>query len=766
VTETHNAAHAPDADHEHDHGQGHTHAHEIGAPLTATVDPQPSDYRESTMCAAYLTHDAMAGLGVEVGDVVRVSTKRGCKALARIVGEHPGPGHQHGVIRFDRFTRQTLKAYPHEEVTIERVELDTTPEVTLIPAVDISMLHLPNLVPDIKKLLAQSETPVREGMLLYVHLPEMGAGITYDVHSVHGQEGLVTDKTGVYMMFEHDHDHGPGSHQHADGTGGHSEAVVDTTFEDVGGLNEQIRGIREFVELPLIFPQVYRQLGISAPRGIIFFGAPGTGKTLLARSVANEINAEFFYINGPEVVGTFSGQTEENLRRIFGEAAFKTPSIIFVDELDAIAPARRTASTLSDSRAVTQLLSLMDGLKRAEGVMVIGTTNRIEAIDPALRRAGRFDREIYFPSPTASAREEILRVQTREMPLTDDALEALPDISRQAYGYVGADLMELAREAGLSALRRATGQFIDHPSVAAAARSADLVVTAEDFFSALRRMRPASLRESVLSYPTVTLDDVGGLADAKRRLRELIQRPLQHPELFGRLGLSTNLGVLLYGPPGTGKTLLARAVARETGTNFIAVQGPELFSQWFGESEEAVRDLFNLARRVSPCIVFFDQLDAVAPSRSEMENEGTRAPQRIVNQLLTELDEMDRASQVIVIGATNRLDAVDPAILRPGRFGVHLRIDLPTEAERAEILRVHLRNAALAAGTELSALAQTLAAQTPGFSGADLTFLCQAAKLHALEEAGFTGEPRLTLADFEAALPTLSIAAAAAHAGT
>jgi transitional endoplasmic reticulum ATPase len=339
------------------------------------------------------------------------------------------------------------------------------------------------------------------------------------------------------------------------------------------------------------------------------------------------------------------------------------------------------------------------------------------------------------------------------MPLTDDAIDALPVIARQAYGYVGADLMELAREAGLSALRRASGAFIDHPSVAAAARSADLVVTADDFFQALRHMRPASLRESLLSYPTTTLDDVGGLAEVKARLRQLIQSPLEHPELFEELGLSTNLGVLLYGPPGTGKTMLARGIARETGANFIAVQGPELFSQWFGESEEAVRDLFNLAYRVAPCIVFFDQLDAVAPRRSDLENEGTRAPQRIVNQLLTELDEMDRASHVIVIGATNRMEMVDPAILRPGRFGVHLHVDLPDETDRAEILRLQLRGAALAPGLTLAAVVDAVVPRTNGASGADLAQLCQAAKLHALEAAHFAGEPRLTLADFIFASP-------------
>ena len=382
----------------------------------------------------------------------------------------------------------------------------------------------------------------------------------------------------------------------------------------------------------------------------------------MARSVANEVNAQFFYINGPEVVGTFSGQTEENLRRIFGEASFKPPSIIFIDELDAVAR-RRTASTLSDARAVTQLLSLMDGLKRAEGVMVIGTTNRIEAIDPALRRAGRFDREVYFPTPSVPAREEILRVQTREMPMSEDAIASLPDVAQQAYGFVGADIMELAREAGLNALRRATTGFISNQSITTVSAE-DLTVTRDDFFSALKAVHPASLRESVMSYPTTTWSDIGGLAHAKERLRELIEKPLRQPELFERLGLSTNLGVLLYGPPDGQDPARPRHRSR-TGVNFIAIQGPELFSQWFGESEESVRNLFNLARRTSPCIVFFDQLDAIAPNRAEMDLEGTRAPQRIVNQILSELDGMEQLSPVIVIGATNRINMVDPAICAP-----------------------------------------------------------------------------------------------------
>nr|WP_246215132.1 AAA family ATPase [Modestobacter muralis] len=593
-------------------------------------------------------------------------------------------------------------------------------------------------------------------MLLYVRLPDGLAGVTYEVHFVApaedgagGHEGVVTGETTIWLVQD-DHHHGPGDHEHDHDKV--SETVLDTTFEDVGGLTPQIREVREFVELPLIFPQVYRQLGINPPRGVIFHGAPGTGKTLLARSVANEINAELFYINGPEVVGTFSGETEANLRKVFAEASLNPPSIIFIDELDAIAPARRMATSTTEARTVTQLLALLDGLRRAEGVLVIGTTNRVEAIDPALRRAGRFDREIHFPTPGVEAREQILRVQTREMPLAEDALAALPAIADRAYGFVGADIMELSREAGLNALRRASTRFVDAPSMASYPAAEDLVVTGADFESALRTVQPAAMRESLITYPRVTWADIGGLEHVKSRLQDLVEKPLRHPEVFERIGLSSNLGVLLYGPPGTGKTLLAQAIARESGVNFLPIQGPELFSQWLGESEESVRHIFDVARRAAPCIVFFDQLDAVVPQRSDLEHEGTRAPQRVVNQLLAELDGMESRSQVIVIGATNRMSMVDPAALRPGRFGVHLHVGPPEEAGRSEILRIHLAGAALGDGLTLDEVIAHLVPRTTGLTGADLAFLVQNAKLAALDLDQASPDPRLDIATFDAVL--------------
>jgi len=721
---------------------------------TAVVDPRPIDYRDTSLCSVFLGGDLRSDLGADDETVLRITTSRGRRVLGRVISREGEVDD--GAIRVDRFTRQALKAYPHDEVTLEVTRPPDATEVALLPGIDLGQRYDPQIVPTVKRLLVDQQVCVRPGMLLYVRMPGGLAGITFDVHFIQtedGEEGRVTPDTTIWFV-DADHNHGPGDHEHSHDE--FSETVLDTTFEDVGGLSPQIREIREFVELPLIFPQVYRQLGISPPRGVIFHGAPGTGKTLLARSVANEINAQLFVINGPEVVGTYSGETEANLRKIFAEASLRTPAIIFIDELDAIAPIRRVASSQSEARAVTQLLALLDGLKQAEGVLVVGTTNRLDAIDPALRRAGRFDREIHFPTPGVEEREQILRLHTREMPLDSQSLKALPTIAERAYGFVGADLMELSREAGLSALRRASQSFVEAPSLGSYPSPEELIVQRDDFEDALSRVRPAAMRESLISFPDTGWDDIGGLARVKQRLVDLIEQPLRNPARFERVGLSSNLGILLHGPPGTGKTLLARAIAREAGVNFLPIHGPELFSQWLGESEESLRHVFNVARRSAPCIVFFDQLDAIVPRRSDLEHEGTRAPQRVVNQLLSELDGMERRSQVVVLGATDRISMVDPAALRPGRFGVHLHVGPPEADERAQILRIHLRDARAHDEATLEALIHELVDRTQGLVGAQLEFICQDAKLAALDGLDPEDEPRLRLTHFERALVELA----------
>lgn len=717
---------------------------------TTVVDPQPVDYREQLTCSILLAPDVRAALHARDGEVIRISTSRERSVLCRVRESSNAPGA--GSIRVDRFSRQALKAYPHEEVTLEVVDPAPADEVYLVPTAGPASVHDARLVPVLKRLLAEQRVAVRAGMILYVRLPHRSAGSTYDVHFVSGDEGYVANQSALWLI-DADHEHGPGDHAHEHPHGG--ETVIDTTFEDIGGLSAQIKAVHEFVELPLIFPQVYRQLGISPPRGVVFHGAPGTGKTLLARSVANEVNAQLYRINGPEVVGTYSGETEANLRRIFSEASLNTPSIIMIDEIDAIAPARRRASSQSEARSVTQLLALMDGLERSEGVLVIATTNRIDAIDPAMRRAGRLDREVYFPTPAADARTEILRVHTREMPLAETAVNGLREIAERAHGFVGADLLELCREAGLSSLRRAAAQFLEQPSLSASPRSDDLVVRREDFDMALEAVRPAAMRGSLIEDPGVGWADIGGLDEVKKQLRGWATISLHHPDALARVGASANPGIMLYGPPGTGKTLLGRAIAREVQANFIQVQGPELFTQWLGESEESLRQVFDIARRSSPCVIFFDQIDAVAPVRNELGAGDMRASYRIVSQLLAALDELETRNRVIVIGATDRLASVDPAVFRPGRFGMRLHVAVPDADGRSDILRIHLRAAQLAEGLSLPSLIDYLTSRTDGFVGASLAFLCQNARLHAMQKNGFISEPRLGKDDFDAALDEL-----------
>ncbi|MSQ23910.1 MAG: AAA family ATPase [Chloroflexi bacterium] len=721
---------------------------------TATVDFVTPDYDEGA-CTIQLRSDVMKECGVEIGDVVRLSTKRGLTALARIAGaDVPGSG---GSVRLDRQIQRTIRAAPREEVQVERADVPPATRVLLMPVAAV-WGYQPFFLTHIRRVLSTARAPLSEGMLIYIPLPNVSAGIALEAHSVQeGGEGYVTADTEVFIELDHAHEHGPDA-RHFHKPGEHTRRIGGAVYEDVGGLDDQVRAVREFVELPLVFPQIYRRLGIMPPRGVIFYGAPGTGKTLLARTVANEVNANFYYINGPEVVGTYSGQTEENLRRIFRQAATTPPSIIFIDEIDTIAPMRGGIGTMSDARAVTQLLTLMDGLEQLEGQIVIGTTNRIEAVDPALRRPGRFDKEVYFATPPPKAREQILRIQSRNMPLSAEAHAALPRIAELAYGYVGADLMELAREAGMHALRRVASDFLDPANSGSASyehepQVHDLQVGTDDFDYALSKVKPTALRESMLSFPDVTWAEVGGLETVKRRLRDLVEKPLHHPDLFNRLGLPTSLGVLLYGPPGTGKTMLAKAVAREFGVNFVAVHGPELFSQWVGGTEENVRRIFNIARRTAPCVIFFDQLEAIAPARGALDAGASGgAQQRAINQLLGELDGMEPLSQVVVIGATNTFESVDPAMLRPGRFGVHLYVGLPDVKDREAILRVHLQGAILDEGTTVDSLVETLLPRTERMAGADLAYICQSAKIRALDELDYAGDPKLTMHHFEGVL--------------
>jgi transitional endoplasmic reticulum ATPase len=496
------------------------------------------------------------------------------------------------------------------------------------------------------------------------------------------------------------------------------------TYDDVGGLEEQLQRVREMIELPLKHPELFDRLGIDPPKGVLLYGPPGTGKTLIAKAVANEAGAQFFSIQGPEIISKYYGQSEEKLREKFEEAEKNAPSIIFIDEIDSIAPKREDVHGEVERRVVAQLLTLMDGMVGRGQVIVIGATNRDEAIDPALRRPGRFDREIEIGVPSREGRKEILEIHTRGMPLAEDV--SLDELASVTHGFVGADLMALARESAMKCLSRYVPEF-DLGKPIPGEILERVRVTASDFSDALRELEPSAMREVLVEIPKVAWDDVGGLEDVKRQLREMIEMPLENSAAFKRMGIRPARGIFLYGPPGTGKTLLAKAVATESKANFISIKGPEIMSKWVGESEKAVRQAFKKAKQVAPAIVFLDEIDAIAPRRGGGSD--SSVTERVVNQLLTSMDGLESLGKVTVIAATNRPDIVDPALLRPGRFDRLVLIPVPDEGARLSILSVHTKAMPIR-NVEL----KELAAKTDGFVGADLENLCREAAMTALRE--------------------------------
>ena len=641
--------------------------------------------------------DTRANAGVRIGDTVRVGTAEVADADAVTLAAPDalrGSGIDASVI--ERAVKSDLRdrpLHPGEQVRVERLGGDPF----VVESAD----------PD-GTVRVTSETRVR--VTFGGRGTETGSGASgADAARTESDSGAGSGSPGAG---------GAGSGSSADATD-RSGGGPTVSYEDIGGLDEELDLVREMIELPLSEPEVFAHLGVDPPRGVLLHGPPGTGKTLIAKAVASEVDAHFITISGPEIVSKYKGDSEERLRERFEEAKTNAPAIIFFDEIDSIAGTRDEGGEMED-RIVGQLLSLMDGLEDRGDVIVIGATNRVDDIDPALRRGGRFDREIEIGVPNEAGRREILDVHTRRMPLSDDV-----DVDRLAsrtHGFVGADLESLASEAAMHALRRARRADADAPVT-------DLRVTREDFEAAMASVDPSAMREYVAEAPTQGFDEIGGLDDAKRKLERSITWPLRYGPLFEAANTSPPSGVLLYGPPGTGKTMLARAVAAESGVNFVHVAGPELLDRYVGESERSVREVFERARQAAPSIVFFDEIDAIATARDGMGGDDG-VSDRVVSQLLTELDGLADNPNLVVLAATNRRDALDPALLRPGRLESHVRVGEPDEAARREIFRVHTRGKPLSDDVDVD----QLAAEAEGYSGADVAAVCREAAMLAVEE--------------------------------
>jgi transitional endoplasmic reticulum ATPase len=506
------------------------------------------------------------------------------------------------------------------------------------------------------------------------------------------------------------------------------ESVPQVTYEDIGGLKEEVKKIREMVELPLKHPEIFSRLGIEPPKGVLLYGPPGTGKTLLAKAVANETEAHFILLNGPEIMSKFYGESEKRIREIFEEAEKNAPSIIFIDEIDAIAPKREDVQGEVERRVVSQLLTMMDGLNTRGKVVVIGATNRPNSLDPALRRPGRFDREIEISIPDKEGRLSVLKIHTRSMPLDKDIV--LEDIAAKTHGFVGADLNALTKEAAMAVLRRLLPKLkLEESEEIPKDVLEELKVTKKDFDDASKIVRPSAMREVLVETPNTKWADIGGIEQVKVELKEAVEWPLKFPKSFERMGIKPPKGVLLYGPPGTGKTLLAKAVANESEANFIQVKGPSLLSMWVGKSEEGVRKIFERARQVAPCIIFFDEIDSLASRRGE--EHGQKVTERVLNQLLAEMDGIEDLTNVIVIGATNRPDMLDSALLRPGRFDRIVYVNVPEKAGRLQILKIHTKNMPLDKDVDINDIAE----RTEGYTGADLEALAREAAMLALRES-------------------------------
>ncbi|MAG50628.1 ATPase [archaeon] len=678
--------------------------------------------------------ETMHEIGVRVGDIIEIEGNR--KTVGIVDRAYPTDVGQ-SVIRMDGILRRNAKTGIGETIKVRKSEIKEAQKITIAPAQDNIMIQAhPNVFK--RGLLGRA---VIKGDMVAIggtqrRRKTMTGSPFEDIFDVFEQEFMGNFGLGglkfvvantspkdipVIITETTELEISPKAIETVE------EKILDVTYEDIGGLRGEIKKIREMVELPLKHPELFERLGIEPPRGVLLHGPPGTGKTLLAKAVANESDSYFILINGPEITSKFYGESEKRIRELFEEAEKNAPSIIFIDEIDAIAPKREETYGEVERRMVAQLLATMDGLKSRGKVVVIGATNRPNAVDPALRRPGRFDREISISVPNKEGRLSMLKIHTRNMPLTKDV--KLDKLAEVTHGFVGADVSALCKEAAMNVLRRILPKIkLEDKTVLSRDILEKLQVTGKDFEIALKSVRPSAMREVLIETPNTTWDDIGGLEDLKQELKEAVEWPLKNPGVFDKLGVKPPKGILIYGPPGSGKTLLAKAVARESGSNFILIKGPELLSKWVGESEKGVRKIFEKARQASPTIIFFDEIDSITSRRGT--EVGTKTTERMVNQLLTEIDGLEELTDVVVMAATNRPDLIDPALLRAGRFDRIISTTVPNKSGRLKIFGIHTKGMPLDKDVNLSKLAE----KTESYTGADIQNICREAAFFALRE--------------------------------
>jgi transitional endoplasmic reticulum ATPase len=676
---------------------------------TATLKVAEAEQRDVGRKIARVDPDIAEALNIVSGDALELSSIGRKTTVLSWPAKENDRGK--GLIRMDGFIRNRLDVGINDLVEIKVVESKIAKDITFAPTEPLRIMGAEEYLTEYLNgtLMTKGDT---------VPISVMGRRIDLVVIATHPSGPVIINDTTEIVVSE---ESSKAVQISQEGT------AASITYEDIGGLGDAVARVREMIELPLRHPELFKRLGVEAPKGVLLHGPPGTGKTLLAKAVANETNSNFFTIGGPEIMSKYHGESEERLRNIFQEAEKNAPSIIFIDEIDSIAPKREEVSGEVERRIVAQLLSLMDGMKSRGKVVVIAATNRVDAIDPALRRPGRFDREIEIGVPNRDGRLEVLQIHTRGMPLDKDVnLQKLADIS---HGFVGADLQALAKEAAMRALRRVLPDMNLSSESIPVDTLRKIIVRMQDFTDVIKETEPSAMREVFVEVPDIKWEDIGGLSTIKQELQEAVEWPLKYLGVFTYADATPPKGILLYGPPGTGKTLMAKAAANESEANFISIKGPELLSKWVGESEKGVREIFRKARQAAPCIIFFDELDAIAPTRGG-DHGDSHVTERVISQFLTEMDGLEILTNVVVIGATNRPDIIDPALLRPGRFDRILYVPPPDRESRLQIIKIHTKKKPLDEDVNL----EDLADKTDGYTGADIASLSSAAVMLALRE--------------------------------